>query len=1503
MPIDYMPVEGLDDDGNDPIPFNAAAISRMREAAVISRNKENAKLISKRPMLYAYLWEHLSSDSAVVVASHTDYEDAHRASDPTLLWNIIVYTHLTHVNGAGPELAELVRDDQQEKFASMKQTSRESIGDFLKRLKHAYTLLIVAGVPEYTEPQKAIHFLKRLDQHRHGMMYAEMINRAHRNEPLPQTLFAAYTIASNYLVKKTQSSFALEEHRIFMMNGGGRGGGRGQQDAGRGGGRGQQDAGRGGGRGRGGGANKKDASEKVETRSCYNCGELGHIRPKCPHPREESNNLVAVTTTVDDNSFDDAMSDTSDGYAYAFVTRAVPLLTNGPADGHSAVSSDPMVVLSTNRSLVAKSFSSSNLDKNTVILDSGANIHCFGSPNLLENIRVTPQSIRISGFEKNGGIILKNVGTFSKFGNVWFDNRLTVNILSFPALVANGAIIRYDNEKDCFYVKPPTCDYSFIFRRESKSGLYTTQFHNADPWRIYGGAKVSSGEKNGYVQYFQHKILMTTVLENQSKFTAREVAAAAEARHFMGQMGFSNSIAAKRVVNNMLNCKITERAIDIADIIYGPRSYQSLSGSTKKLKTTAAAEAIIPRLMQQQQVASIDLMFVKPHVFLIMLLKPLDMIFCQVLNSFTGESAGGPKSAVVLSKCLHIMISTCKSRGFIVQALKCDGEKAIGPLTPLLNNLGLEVFITGAGGHVPEIESRIRLIKEKAREFFTCLPFTMPNVMIVYCIYFSTGIINNYISIHSSDNCSPRQRFTGRKLDAKLDIRFSFGDYCHATVANTDNSMNSRTDPCICLLSSMNLNGSVKMLDLNSFKIITRDQFVILPMPQSVIQRINRVALDEGRKHTVRFAGGQDIIVDIEGANLPNFIVPADEDIIQQDIGAVQQPEPGPALAIEGGDAPIIVIDDPIEGGGPIVEGGGPIIADQDIIQAIEHVDVVPAVIQEPSEMQRSIRESFRRPPAASVLHLSVKAALRDDPDAARISIISELKQMLAMKVWTPVYKTELTPAQIKAIIRSNMICKKKFLPSGVFEKYKSRLVAGGHMQDKTLYPELRSETIGTSFVYLVASIAARERRIVVTIDITGAYLHAEMKYNIIVYMHINKILLEMIISLDKSYTRYICHDGGCIVRLDKALYGTVEGAALWGDDISGTLIDDGYNRNKYQACCYNKVFYDNIQITVAIHVDDLLVTCTSQTHIDSLVSLLTNKYGDIKVNTGLQLGYLGLVLDFSSAGSVLITAPGFVSELLLNCRETGSMVSPATEHLFEARDPSVAELVGLEDKTYFHSEVAKLLYIGKRVYPEILAAIAFLTTRINVVDTDDMSKLARVHGYIRNVKDRGIRLHIGTGEIVVRAHVDASYNVHVDGKSHTGCIVTVGDGGAIYFRSAKQKIVTKSSTEAELVAASDSAGVSLHIANFLRDQGYSVPPVLLYQDNKSAIALLGRGYSTSDLTKHISLRYFWIKERTSNGEIVIEFCPTAKMFANVLTKPLGGRQFLAERNAITGWM
>ena len=66
----------------------------------------------------------------------------------------------------------------------------------------------------------------------------------------------------------------------------------------------------------------------------------------------------------------------------------------------------------------------------------------------------------------------------------------------------------------------------------------------------------------------------------------------------------------------------------------------------------------------------------------------------------------------------------------------------------------------------------------------------------------------------------------------------------------------------------------------------------------------------------------------------------------------------------------------------------------------------------------------------------------------------------------------------------------------------------------------------------------------------------------------------------------------------------------------------------------------------------------------------------------------------------------------------------------------------------------------------------------------------------------------VGEGKHVsVTAHVDASFGCHENGKSHTGVCITLGDG-PVFVRSVKQKIVTKSSTEAELVALSDEAGL-----------------------------------------------------------------------------------------------
>jgi hypothetical protein len=153
-----------------------------------------------------------------------------------------------------------------------------------------------------------------------------------------------------------------------------------------------------------------------------------------------------------------------------------------------------------------------------------------------------------------------------------------------------------------------------------------------------------------------------------------------------------------------------------------------------------------------------------------------------------------------------------------------------------------------------------------------------------------------------------------------------------------------------------------------------------------------------------------------------------------------------------------------------------------------------------------------------------------------------------------------------------------------------------------------------------------------------------------------------------------------------------------------------------------------------------------------------------------------------------------------------------------------------------------------------------------------------------------------------VRAFIDA-YGVHTaSGKSHTGCAIVVGYGGPVYTKSTKQKIVTKSSTEAELVGMSDTASQAIYLRNFIIAQGYDIGPAILYQDNMSCMALIKRGGPASERSRHIEIRHFWIQERVESGEVRVEHMPTAEMIANILTKPVQGAQFLTERNLLTNW-
>ena len=111
--------------------------------------------------------------------------------------------------------------------------------------------------------------------------------------------------------------------------------------------------------------------------------------------------------------------------------------------------------------------------------------------------------------------------------------------------------------------------------------------------------------------------------------------------------------------------------------------------------------------------------------------------------------------------------------------------------------------------------------------------------------------------------------------------------------------------------------------------------------------------------------------------------------------------------------------------------------------------------------------------------------------------------------------------------------------------------MAGGNQQDKGLYENLSSPTAATTSLLTTASIAAAENRFVMIVDIGGAFLNASMHpTGVIVHMRLSALMASILVKIDPSYTNFLESDGTLVVKLDKALDGCVEAAALWFEDI-----------------------------------------------------------------------------------------------------------------------------------------------------------------------------------------------------------------------------------------------------------------------------------------------------------------------------------------------------------------
>jgi len=1092
-----------------------------------------------------------------------------------------------------------------------------------------------------------------------------------------------------------------------------------------------------------------------------------------------------------------------------------------------------------------------------LILDNGAQVSITREPSFVKHIKEC-SPITITG-STPGGILVSKSGVHPLFGNIYYDEKIQADIVSFSHQKRIGNHIFYNDNEDFFQVYNTESNRHINFY--PFNGLYATNIHEA--------AKFSSAQ-----------VLLGTVEENKLKFSKRQLEMAEKAREFME--GFRVSTRqAQALARSIQGMPINAIDFQRAEFIWGPPKSVD-GGKTHTMKSKPLDPERFLRGVDDVAMHC-DIMFVDSDPYLISKTTPGG--YCQ------SDSLLSRKSKDLRHKVQRQM-KRIKNFSKNVTLIVSDGEGAMTKDKDKLEALEVRMNQEAAGSHIPVIENLIKTVKEheRGRRYTTPLkkaPKALTSLFIC-CIVFMLNFMPTTVNVN---NMSPHEFMTGERPTYNQHFALPMGSYCEVTepkpATGYNNVDNFRTAPMIALNPTGSIRGAWRFFNLMTGEVVTREKWKVRPMPQSAIDRVASFS-------------GSDVVDNIilESTDDAVFMEP---DETQEQFQTVQEAQLAelqtPNISSGVREPPKFYHNNQRE---EIVSRPTPL----NLMSDLEEMDVNPLAkfTVESNRSKGQPRRSLRlkeKTPFQPALFLTRRQAQRKHgcrPIAG--AIVDEITQMVIdKKVFTPVSKLSMSKTQVKKALRTNTLLDEKFKSDGSFERHKARLVAMEYKHMSQLDAiDKASPTPQTQNLFMLASIAAKEEREVRKIDVSGAFLNADMSHRQ-QYVILSKQSARIVVQLMPETEEFLLSSGEMYCLLNKALYGTGEAARLWYNLVVKTLKANGFEQNPYDKCVFNKII-DGKQCTILFHVDDFFISSVSSAALDAIEAMFRNAFEKITVEKGPVISFVGMTFDFTVKGLVHVTQGGYTADLLLSNNIVKKASTPATVDLrkIDENSPTLSE----DERQEFHSLVYKLLYLGKRTRPDILVTTQFLSTRVNLSTQQDKLKLDRVLHYINETSYMGILLSANS-PIEVIAYIDASYGVTKERRGHTGSMITLGTG-SVHAGSKEQSINTKSSCECELVGISDGLSQVIYTRNFLIGQGYEVPPATVMQDNTSTINLAQNGMSNSEKTRHIDIRYFFVTDRINSGDIQIQHMSTENMIADILTKPLQGELFAKLRDLLLGY-
>lgn len=209
-----------------------------------------------------------------------------------------------------------------------------------------------------------------------------------------------------------------------------------------------------------------------------------------------------------------------------------------------------------------------------------------------------------------------------------------------------------------------------------------------------------------------------------------------------------------------------------------------------------------------------------------------------------------------------------------------------------------------------------------------------------------------------------------------------------------------------------------------------------------------------------------------------------------------------------------------------------------------------------------------------------------------------------------------------------------------------------------------------------------------------------------------------------------------------------------------------------------------------------------------------------------------------------------------------------------------------------YASACGSLMYAMLCTRPDICFAVGMISRYQSNPGQEHWSAVKAILKYLRRTKE--YMLVYKGSDLLPLGYTDSDFQSDRDQrKSTSGYVFTVG-GGAVSWRSVKQKCIADSTMEAEYVAASEAAKEAVWLRNFLLD--LEVVPKLpksitLYCDNTGAVAN-SKEPRAHKAAKHIERKYHLIRDIVKRGDIVVAKIATEDNRADPFTKSLPAKAF-----------